>query len=558
MARDVEFNITASDRSGSALASAEAKFAASQQRIRKQSEKTGSHLGDSLTKGVSKAAPGLLDSITGVFTKGGIAGGDLLVAGIAVAAPVIGATLSAAVIGAAGAGGLIGGIMLAARDPRVKAAGAQLGQTLLSGLQQDAAPFVAPLLRNIAKVEDRFEQMRSRIQRIFATSSTFLDPLTDSVLNGVDDILRGFDALVAKAGPLMKSLGQGFELVGDSIGNAAETIAGGSDEAADAVLGLSKALAATIEAAGYTIRGLTELYGVISYIPGKINEGVTSLYKWLGVMKEDAIITRHVAGQSDEMAAATEAVGQQAAEASAPLASFTDRVNDLADAGRSAFDATTSLGEATDRTRDALAKNGKTLDASTEKGRANRQALSGLATALLGQYNATVKVNGEGLKSNAVAASNREQFIKLATQFGLSKGAARDLATQMGLIPAKKSVAFFANTHDAKARIDALKDQLGGIRDRTVNVNVQLNQSRLNKVENTLNRLNRGGVFAGGSGWAASDGGSGVSRTGGPAQVQVANDVHVSLDGAPFYAMTTRVVRSSAERDAWRQKVGAR
>lgn len=61
--------------------------------------------------------------------------------------------------------------------------------------------------------------------------------------------------------------------------------------------------------------------------------------------------------------------------------------------------------------------------------------------------------------------------------------------------------------------------------------------------------------FAGGGGGNFAAGGGG-SRTGGPTPVSV--DVGVSLDGAPFYAMTSKVVVASEKRTAWRTKVGKR
>lgn len=564
MAKDVEYNVTSNDKSGSGLASAERRFAASQERIRKISEdnqrkiqsdsdRYAAKIGRTLETVIGRSAPKISMALGDAFAQGASAGGPILAAGIAAAAPLIGATLSAAVIGGVGAGGVIGGVLLAARDPRVKAAGTQLGQSLLANLQQDAAPFVEPVLDSIKRISAEADSLRGRIQSIFANSAQFLPGLTTGTLRGVDAIVAGIDKIIAKAGPVMSQVGSSIGQIGDHLGQALETISGGSEESAEALKDLTNGLTFLVDASAGAVRALTEVYGFLN----RIGAASGAFGPFLDLIGKTGGEAEQAASQTARMAAATAATGTAASSAAGPIGSFTDKVNALTQAGRSLYDSTTQVGEATDSLKKSLRENGKTLDENTTKGRANRQALSGLAGALIAQYNATVQVNGEGLKSNAVAASNRAAFIKLATAFTGSKDKAAALATQMGLIPAKKSTDFKANTHDAQAEINALKDKINSIHGKTVSVNVVVAQSQLRRVENTLNRLGSG-AFAAGPSWAAVDSNSGVSRTGGPAPVNVNNNVAVSLDGAPFYQMTTRAVRAQSERDAWRTKVGAR
>lgn len=554
MARDVEFNVTASDKTGTALAAAEAKFKASQERIRRESKKTGDGLGDDLGKGVERAAPSILGKLKNTFGLAGTSGGELLAAGMVAASPVIGAAISAAIIGGAGAGGVIGGVYLASKDPRVQAAGSELGKNLMSSLQQDAGVFVDPVLRSIDKVEGRFEQMNGRIKSIFSNSSGYLDPLVDGVLDAADGILRGVDALVAKAGPVMKALGKSFGIVGDDLGDAMEIISGDSEDAASALTTLAKASGELIKVGAYLVRGLTELYGVVSYLPRKFHELEYGVAGLVGVSKDAQTTVAGTATNTAALALGVAETGKAAAAAVEPVATFTDKVNNLASAGRSAFDATTNVGEATDRVTAAVKENGKTLDSHTAKGRENRTALSNLASALVAQYNATVEVNGEGIKSNNVARDNRAAFVKLATQFGASKKAAEALATEMGLIPAKKDTDFHANTHDAEARIKALQDKVNATKGKNVTVHVSVTGTeRLDAIGHRI-----GGYSAGDMSWAAADRSAGVARTGGPTPVSVNNSFGVYINGVMDRGSTVRVVDERSARDAWRQKVGRR
>lgn len=582
MARDVEFDVTADDKTGTALASAERHFADSQKRIdkinkdhsvkrQKDLDESAAKIGRSLESVFGKAAPKLAQSLAQSLATAGPAIG---VAALAVA-PAIGAVISAGVIGAAGAGGIIGGVLLASRDPRVQAAGKQLGTTLLGQLEQDAGPFIEPVLKAIDTIENRFQQMNGRISSIFSHSSGFLDPLVNGALDGVEGILRGVDALVRRSGPVMESFGRAFRTIGDSIGNAFETISGGSEDAATALDYTANAIGALIEVTGYLIRGLTELYGVLIYIPSKLIGVSDALSRLTGIGRQYNVETEHTADSSvratdataglvnkvnglyytyDLTGEAMDRTNQYLADSEKAMGDATRAAGDLITANHTLYDSETNLGAAVAAATKARKENGRTLDANTEKGRANRTALSAVASAAQAEYDAFVRVNGVGPKSAAVAETLRGKFIALATKLGASKTEANNLASSILNIPSKKNVKIEAKSNAATISRET-KDALNSIHSKTVSVTVNVNASRLASVERRLNALG-GSNFAAGGTWAALDGNSGVARTGGPSEVNVNNAVSVSLDGVPFYAITVQAARERSERDAWRQKVG--
>lgn len=605
MARDVEFNVTASDKTGTALAGAEAKFKATQDRITRESDKASSSLtkmGAAGAQAVSKmrrelqvaendlkglalayanagsaaerlditkqirkqkseisGLKGAIKSIEGDVVEAATTSGRALGMTVgATAAPFLAATLSAAIIGAAGIGGVIGGALLAARDPRVKSAGTELTKNLLGQLERDAAPFVDPLLKTIATVEIRFGQMNTRIKSIFSTSSGFLDPLVDGLLDGVDGILRGIDALVSKAQPVIEGIGKTFDRVGNATGDAFEIISGGSEEAADALDDLSRTIEFIVVSSAYAIRALTELYGAITFIPRKIGEAERSLLGWDEETKAAATSTSVLATVQKTMGTIILSAGEAAGVAGLQMQTYADKMSEAESKGRSLYDSQTSVGGAIAGVKELLEGSSRSLSANSEKGRENRTALSNLAGALNANYQAYVKVNGEGRGAQAVAEANRKKFIELATSFTGSKKKAEELATQMGLIPAKKRTDFTANTHDAEGRIKALQDRVNSVHGKTVNVTVAINAGRLANIENRLARLGGSLYNAAGATWAALDSNSGTARSGGPTPVSLTNELTVSLDGTPFYAMTARAGRARSARDAWRQKVGRR
>ena len=564
MARDVEFNITADDKTGTALAEAEAKFKASQERARKESKKTGDEVGENLKKGVKKSESSIIDTVRNSLGFGGAAGTNVLVATIAAGAPLIGATLSAAVIGGAGVGGVIGGVLLAARDPRVQAAGKELGQNLLGQLTKDAEPFIQPVLKNIGKIEVAFTGMNGRIKNIFAASSNFLDPLVNGALDGVSGILKGVEDLTTKGKPVMDAFGRAFATVGQATGHALSTIAGDSKDAAAGLDQLSGAVGTTIEGLGYLVRGLTELYGKLRTPDEKFNNFLTRLITGTDQATAKMSVSSTVAGTlgsvMQTVATKVLSAGEAAGKAGLQMRTYTDLMGDAAQRGHSLYDSQTQVAQSLADARKALKDNGKTLDENTQKGRDNRRALSQVASGLVAIYSGYVNVNGEGAGAAKIAQRNRDSFVKLARQFGLTKDQASDLASQMGLIKSKK-VDFYANTHDAEARLKALQDRINNVHGKSVNVSVYYKAygtSAVRALNKDLDRNRQGRYSLAGMGWAANDLNSGMSRTGGPTPVNVTSEVAVNLDGRPFRAMTVAAVDASARRQAWRAKVGTR
>lgn len=492
------------------------------------------------------------------FSELGASGGQLLGAGLAAASPFIGATISAAVIGGAGVGGVIGGVTLAARDPRVQAAGAQLGKTLLDKLTADASGFVGPVLDSIAKIEARFTAMNGRIKNIFDNSAGFLEPLVDGVADGVDGILRGFDALVRRGKPVMDALGNSIGIVGDSIGDALEVISGGSEDAATALEDLAKLIGSTVLIAGYLVRGLTELYGAITYLPSKIGDVSKEFGRLIGIYQSTDAETKTITGTATELAVKIRGVGDAATAALPPVRDLDKEFADAAAAARSLYRATTDLATATAEANKTLKENGRTHSLNSKAGRENRDTLDSIAQTMIRVHDNTVAVNGEGVKSAAVSARNTAAFIMLAEKAGYSASQARNLARSLGLIPTRRETQIKADTAKAEAAAKRIRELLAQVRSKTVSVNVLINEGRLNNIENRLNRLGGSLYNAADTSWSALDSQSGTARTGGAAPINLTSDVRVNLDGRPFYAATVNAVQAAERRSAWRARVGTR
>lgn len=552
MASDVEFAVTASDRTGDALRRAEENFRRANERIRKDSEGSSEKTLQNLVRVTgSLLSPKLAGTLTKAFATASEAGGPLLGGAAIAAAPLIASTLAGAIIGGAGIGGVLGGVLLVKDDPRVQAAFDGMANRLQNRLKTAAQPFVAETISGIDQIEGALDSVD--FEGILGNAAKFVDPLAGGVARFLSELGEGVADLVANADPVIRSISRGVGDLGESIGEGLSSLSDNADSAAK-----------SLDAVFFAINGLTKIsFGAINGIieldeqMRKIGINGTAALDVLNKLSSDGTgtFTKHTkeAGESaEELTARLDAEKLAAANLGPTMDEVSASIRGVEDANRSLFDTTTSVGEALDRVSESAKTNGKTLDANTEKGRANRTALSGLVGALNSNYDAFVKVNGQGNAANGIASSNYNSFIKAARGLGIGKTAAEQYAAKLGLIPPSKKTDVYANTHDAEARLKTLKAKLDAIRSKSVTVEVK---TRYPQGRDNADKLK----FAAGDYWAAADMNSASnSRTGGPAAVSVTgtvdSNVTVLLDGTPFRSM----VAASESRSAWRAKVGRR
>jgi hypothetical protein len=553
-ARDVEANLTVHDRSAAGLGSAERNFARTSDNLKRRSDEVNSKLAKNIVNLVETVSPRLAASLTSAFGTAGSAGAPLLVAGLAAATPLLAASLSAAVIGGVGVGGVIGGIALVADDPRVKAAGGQLGRNLLSGLKQDATPFVQPVLAAADRIDAKFTALRPKIAGIFANSARFVAPLTTGVLRGVDGIVSGIERLTSRAQPVMDQLGDTVGDLGEAFGRALDTLSRGGDGAAAALKNVTNVLTLMVDIASVTILALTKVYGWLDKI------GAASGF--LGILAE---ATGNAGDESENAASGFNLLGQAMSRSSADVESLTKGLQEAEDAvagvhraNRALYASTTDVAQAVADATKEIRANGRTLDQNTQKGRENRTALIRVANALQDNYEKYVAVNGAGRAAEKVADSNRSAFIRLARQAGATAGQAQRLANELFGIPKSRTTNIQLQKAEAERRLAELKRKYDQLRSKQITVDVYVNASRLNKVYNQLDRY--GGAFTVDQAFQIAAPGEFRSRTGGPTPVSLTSTLEsrLYLDGSLIYERTDRQIQASERRQQWRTRVGKR
>lgn len=246
-------------------------------------EKLVPSLGGAGKKGGKKAGESFIDSFKSVLDdlgKNPYVMGGVAAAGVALA-PLIGATLGAGVIGAAGAGGIVGGFAAAALDPRVQGASKALGSTLTDDLKIASKAFVPFAVDAIDEVRSAWKGILPDLERIFTQSAGLMGPLLDGILDGVTDLVDGIEESLGGAGPVFDAFGDLFGEVGAALGDLFGRMSDDGPAAAAAIDFLAEAIVAAIDATSIFIELSLALVEAFRPVGGVIADAVNVIDGWL-------------------------------------------------------------------------------------------------------------------------------------------------------------------------------------------------------------------------------------------------------------------------------------
>lgn len=418
-----------------------------------------------------RLAGGIMAGVDGISTTLGGSVGPTIGGAIGLAAaPVLLSSLGSALAAGTGVGVLGVGIMAAVKgDKDIQGAGKEAGRQFTTGLQDAATKSLkGPILQSLGIVSAAGDRLNKDLGQTFDSLSGHLVPFTRKVVGAGEAITGSLLKSARNSGPAIDGLGDSVGLLGDGIAKFIGNVADGGPEAADNLRMIAGATADLVAWSGKLIGTLGKLSGYAE-LTGPFVAMLRDHYK------EAADKAKEADDAQKNLTPSILSAGEAAGEAGQKMQTYADSMNDAATKGRGLYDSQTDVAQAVADAKKAIKENGTTLDINTQKGRDNREMLSGLAGKLTANYAAFVKLNGEGRAAQTVAQNNRTTFINLATALTGSRTKAEQLATELGLIPAKKDINFHANTHDAAARLAALNKKANdAARARTLSVHVSV------------------------------------------------------------------------------------
>lgn len=558
MARDVEADVKVNDKTKPGLSSVERNFKSTGDKISKESDRFGKSAGDSIIRSLASVSPKLAKTVADGMGTGAQLGAPLLISGIVSALPVLSGLIGAAVTGGAAGAGILGGVALAARDERVKAAGAALASNLLSDLGTKADVFIAPVLNVIDSIGERFQENGDTIESIFANSAKFLEPLADSVLDFTGSILEGIDIAVGRAGPVMSALNDGIETLGNSIEGFFDNVSSNSEANAAVLEESFNAAAGAVNILGAALSGITYIFAQFDKVmPLSLLGQLVGLFEDTDDKAKEATTGLHAnASGMQVLSDATEVAGKDFQLFNKALQDNAAAAKAADEAQRSLFDDLTQVGEASDKATASAKKNGRTLSENTEKGRNNRAALSALASAFNGYRGNLEKSGRSASEVNRVMSTQRSRLVAVAQSMGQSKSAANRLADSLlGIKP--RSVSVKVNGSAAAAsNARNVREEIAQVKSKSVTVTVRVNDTQLDAVERRLARAG-GANAAVGDSFGQNAAGQ-LSRVGGAAAVNATVTSNLYLDGRLVHSYTDQQIAASRSREKFRSKVGRR
>nr|MDT0658022.1 hypothetical protein [Micromonospora sp. DSM 115978] len=413
-------------------------------------EVEGRSLGARLGAGVVTGLKGALSARTGLI-------------GSVVSA--VGSGITPAVLLAAVAPAVAGGVALAAQDSRVQTAAKGLWSEVLGNLTDAAAPFIPAVLNGLDVIRDEFALMDADLRGIFDAGANYVEPIVKGITGLVRNTLPGLRKAVEASGPVVDALARELPKIGTALGDLFAESAQYADEAAAVITFALRTVAGAIELTSKVAGAAMDTWRFLGFKDAEdgADRAAESTGRWrveLGLLgKTDPGI--------DELWQRQVLLNKSMSEGIKQAGGLKEALDLLNGATLSAREAERAWQKSIDDVTASIKENGKSLDVTTEKGRANQETLDALATSGANRaqsiYEQTLATKGQVAAEEAAIRAyeqGRAQLIKSAMQMGLSKQQARALADQIMAIPREWRTQVKADTGPARRSVKSYKDWL--------------------------------------------------------------------------------------------------
>lgn len=376
-------------------------------------------------------------SFVGGFEGIGEAAQPGLIGALVAFAPLVGASIAGAVIGAVGVGGIAGGFLLAAKNPQVQSAAKSLGTSLSGELKEAAKPFTESALGGIGAVKSALNTIN------FGGIFKDLAPQSGAIIGGVTRLIRdlggAIEDIAKNSGPVIDAIGNEIGDFGGVIASGLESLSDNGDDAAKALKDLFAIINGGTSLVFGLVNGLTEVYGVFNDL---LKLGIIGAYEQIS--SEQTQVAGTAVDVANAMIAAAESTDTQtkaSKDQAQALLGQRDALVAVNNELRAQVDPAFAVLNATDQVRDAhdaAAKAVKKYGENSEQGRAATRKLAEAALDLQGD------VGKLGGSFDGKLSPSMKRTLKAA---GLTKGEIAEV--QAELKRAKAAADAYAGTYKA-------------------------------------------------------------------------------------------------------------
>jgi hypothetical protein len=209
-------------------------------------------------------ARGLMGSMSTALSSAAASAPPLAIAGGiigAAIAPSIAAGMGSALAAGVGLSGLLAGIAVMAKDPRIAGYGKSIGESFMKSLKKEAEVFRAPLMQSMDLLAGASVRVSSKLGDLFDNVAPSLTGFTEQLIRMGEALLDNLVGASENAEPALKAMGDLIGGVGGAFGDMIETLSANSEEGASALKDLTGALVSFIETTTAMMDALAQVKG---------------------------------------------------------------------------------------------------------------------------------------------------------------------------------------------------------------------------------------------------------------------------------------------------------
>lgn len=358
------------------------------------------------------------------------------------ASPGISAAIAGAVLGAAGTGGIIGGVAAAAQDQRIQDEAKRVGKRFASALTDTGGPFVEPLIESLRILDDAGDRFANNLAKLGGKLAPVLVPLTKGVAGFGDEVMPGLVKAADAMKPVIRAIANELPKIGREISDFFSTISEDSDGAVLGIVAISQAIRGTIRTAGELISALSKVYSASLDTGIAISGVMKTIFGWIPLAGDaisagrDALLEQRAAlGQAKDASEDFAGNGirpiiRAEEEVTAVTKTATDAIEDQIKAmdkmvGRvlDAQELASNYQESIDNLTRSVKENGGSLDLNTEKGRNNAKILREQVEAIAAIAQETYRRTGDIATTDQAFQQMVETLRRQAIELGINKDA---------------------------------------------------------------------------------------------------------------------------------------
>lgn len=421
-------------------------------------------------------------------------GGTAIIAGVASLAAMIGPLVSAAILGASGSVGIVGGIVAAAGDSRVKSAFGQLTDVASKGFEDIGRRFAPALVPEINKVKAAIDQLlRGDLGAAIMGSVKLMGPLFDGIIGFVKNLVPGIRAAIDSSGPIFGVLQKELPELGTAFANLFRTAAENAPQAAAAlevilniVEGIIAAFGIAIDASVFLWNGLLTLGIAAADTLILLAEIVTGGFydsndDWIGDMRKEMVRlrdgTQGVPPALNEVGVSVATLNDGTVVLNGSLEDTVSLLGDLIGRNVSFLKATTDADLAVANSSKTIEHNNKTIKNNAERHAANMVVLQGM----IDKFN-TYMTKGAEAGETTESLSGKQKVFESALRDAADKAdingsAVDDMIRKYRNTPELVVTDAQLKNQEAISAIRVLNNKLDGI-DKYIPVTVAVNYTK--------------------------------------------------------------------------------